>query len=125
MPIRERITEHIDLDVDAERWICHRCERDLGSADRGFKYGLLVSERDPSVIHRPLIDADKYRYTYAPDPALCRMLEYYCPGCAVMVEVQYLPPGFPIHHDSFDLQWFRERARRNAEKEALTSGEEL
>ena len=24
------------------------------------------------------------------------IIEFYCPGCAVMVEVEYLPPGHPL-----------------------------
>ncbi|MGW8813449.1 acetone carboxylase subunit gamma [Gordonia terrae] len=124
MTHRERITEHIDLDVDTERWTCRRCDHDLGPADRGYKYGLRVRERDPSVIHRPLIDPTKYQYTFAPNPNWCRMIEYFCPGCAVMVEVQYLPPGFPVSHDSFDIEWFRAQARDRRDQQALeTRGE--
>ena len=38
-------------------------------------------------------------YTFAPDPAWCRIVEFYCPGCGVMVENEYLPPGHPLTHD--------------------------
>lgn len=116
---RERITEHVDLDLEAQVWRCNRCDRELGSASRGFKHGLLVRERDPQEIHRPLIDPDRYDHTFSPDGSWCRMLEYYCPGCAVMVEVEYLPPGHPISHDSFDVAWFRERAARRAAAESM------
>lgn len=108
---RERITEHIDLDTDANVWFCHRCGRELGPATRGYKYSLLVRERDPAEVHRPLIDPERYDHTFAPDGTWCRMLEFYCPGCACMVEVQYLPPGHPISHDAFDVEWFRARRR--------------
>jgi len=38
-------------------------------------------------------------YTFAPDPEWCRILEFVCPGCATLLEVEYLPPGHPITHD--------------------------
>ena len=33
------------------------------------------------------------------DPAWCRILEYYCPGCGTLIEAEYLPPGHPPLHD--------------------------
>ena len=50
-------------------------------------------------IHRPILDADKYDYTYAPDPQWCRIVEFYCPACGTMVENEYLPPGHPLTND--------------------------
>ena len=106
----ERITEYLEVDLDTETWRCSRCGREHGSARESYKRGLVVHRRDPAEIHRPLIDADAYEYTFAPDAEWCQMLEYYCPGCAVMVEVEYLPPGHPITHDiELDLEWFRQR----------------
>ena len=112
---RERITEHLDMDLERERWVCNRCEQDIGDARRSFKHGLLVRDRDPHTIHRPLIDPDKHQFTFAPDPAWCRMLEFCCPGCGTLVEVEYLPPGHPVSHDRYDVDWLKERARRREE----------
>ena len=58
-----------------------------------------VYNRDPSEIHRPLLDPKKYERTYSPDPTWCRILEYYCPQCGTMCEVEYLPPGHPPLRD--------------------------
>jgi acetone carboxylase gamma subunit len=34
-----------------------------------------------------------------PDPKLQHVREYYCPNCARQLEVEALPPGYPIVHD--------------------------
>jgi acetophenone carboxylase len=94
--MRRQITEHLDMDLDAERWRCRRCDRDLGDARESYKRGTLVVERDPREIHRPVVEGE---YTFSPDPEWCRVLEFVCPGCATLLEVEYLPPGHPITHD--------------------------
>jgi acetophenone carboxylase len=94
--MRRGITEYLEIDLDAERWHCVRCDHDLGRARANYKYGCLVWERDPREIHRPVVTGD---YTFAPDPSWCRVLEFICPGCGTLIEVEYLPPGHPITHD--------------------------
>lgn len=89
------IGDNLDLALETERWTCGKCGHDLGSARDNVKRGLLVAERDPAEIHRPLIDGP---YTFSPNPAWIRILEFYCPGCGLQVETEYLPPGHPITH---------------------------
>lgn len=89
------VGDNLDLELDKERWQCGKCGNDLGPARDNVKRGLLVAERDPSVIHRPLIEAD---YTFSPNPEWVRILEFYCPGCGLQIETEYLPPGHPITH---------------------------
>lgn len=116
---RERITEYLDIDLGAETWHCNRCGKDLGNARNNYKNGLLVYDRDPREIHRPLIDADEYEYTFAPDPSWCRILEYYCPQCGVQVEAEYLVPGHPITRDiELDIEWLKRRAAEQQEDRA-------
>ncbi|HSD11877.1 MAG TPA: acetone carboxylase subunit gamma, partial [Candidatus Binatia bacterium] len=44
-------------------------------------------------------------------------LEYYCPGCGVQMETEYLPPGHPPTHDiEFDIDDLKRRFAGNAEK---------
>ncbi|MBU1670021.1 MAG: acetone carboxylase subunit gamma [Actinobacteria bacterium] len=93
---RRRITEYLDIDLDSEMWCCNRCGRDLIGAGENYKKGCLVAERDPSEVHRPLVEGE---YTRSPDPAWCRIIEFYCPSCGIMIENEYLPPGHPITHD--------------------------
>ncbi len=93
------ITENLRIDLGTELWECRNCERELISAHENYKRGLLVYNRDPRDIHKPLLDPSKYKLTYAPDPNWCRILEYYCPDCGTMIETEYLPPGHPPVHD--------------------------
>ena len=108
---RIRMTEYLDLDVEEEMWYCHRCGHALIAARENYKKGCLVYNRDPREIHRPLIDPARYEFTFAPDPAWCRILEFYCPGCGTQIEAEYLPPGHPptydmqIDVDALKAQW--------------------
>ena len=88
------ITEHLTIQLERERWHCTRCGHELGGARSNYKEGCLVWERDPRDVHRPVVGGE---YTFAPDPSWCRILEFICPGCAALIEVEYLPPG-PPHH---------------------------
>ncbi len=93
---KRRITEYLDIDLEKELWACNRCGQELVSARENYKKGCLVYERNPHEIHRPIVEGE---YTFAPDPEWCRIIEFYCPGCGVMVENEYLPPGHPITYD--------------------------
>jgi acetone carboxylase gamma subunit len=104
-----QITEYLELDLERETWRCLRCGRELGDARRSYKEGCLVWERDPRDIHRPVIEGE---YTFSPDPEWCRILEFACPGCATLIEVEYLPPGHPITHDiEIDVDALKARVR--------------
>lgn len=94
--MRKQITEYLEIDLKRERWHCTRCGHELGGARSNYKEGCLVWERDPRDVHRPVVGGE---YTFAPDPSWCRILEFICPGCAALIEVEYLPPGHPLTHD--------------------------
>jgi acetone carboxylase gamma subunit len=109
--MRIPMTEYLEIDLPAERWLCRRCGHDLGPARGNYKEGTLVYDRDPREIHRPLIDPARYDFTFATDPAWCRILEFYCPGCGTQIETEYLPPGHPptrdieVDVDALKAQW--------------------
>jgi acetone carboxylase gamma subunit len=107
---REAITEYLEIDLETERWHCRRCGHDIASARENYKRGLLLYDRDPGEIYQKVIDAE---YSHRPDPAWCRIVEFYCPGCATQLEVEYLPPGHPITHDiELDIDALKERQVR-------------
>jgi acetone carboxylase, gamma subunit len=114
--VKINITETLMIDLETEQWVCNRCGHAHGSARKNYKEGLLVYNRDPKEIHRALLDTKRYDYSFAPDPEWCAILEYYCPSCAVMVEVEYTVPGHPPLHDiEFDIdalkaQWKNRKA---------------
>ena len=105
------ITENLRIDLDSEQWECRACNAELIGARDDYKRGLLVYDRDPREIHKPLLDPNHYEFTYAPNPQWCRILEYYCPQCGSMIETEYLPPGHPpirdieLDIDALKLQW--------------------
>ena len=90
------ITEGLDIELKKEMWCCNRCGWELVSCHKNYKEGCLVSERPPSDVHRPLAAGN---FTFSPDPEWCRILEYYCPECGLLIEVEYLPPGHPPLND--------------------------
>lgn len=89
------VTEYLSIDLERERWICRRCDQDLGNAREDYKRGLVLRERDPAEIHSSGLDEPRFH----PDPRWCRVIEMFCPSCASLVEVEYLPPGHPLTHD--------------------------
>jgi acetone carboxylase, gamma subunit len=109
--VRVPMTEYLEIDLERAVWVCRACDHELVSARDNYKRGTLVYDRDPSTIHRPLIDPNRYEFTFAPDPAWCRILEFYCPNCGTMIETEYLPPGHPptydmeIDVDALKRQW--------------------
>lgn len=93
------MTEALAIDLDRSLWVCRKCGREHGPAERSYKHGLLVHARDPREVHPPIIDPERYAHTFAPRPDWVRIVEYYCPQCALLVEAEYLPPGHPPVHD--------------------------
>lgn len=104
-----RITEYLDIELDSEMWHCNPCGGPLISARKNYKEGCLVYERDPREVHNPRVEG--FAYSFAPDPEWCRIIEFYCPHCGTLVEVEYLPPGHPILHDiELDLDQLKKTA---------------
>ena len=89
------VTEYLSVDLDKERWICRRCSQDLGDARENYKLGLVLRARDPKEIHSSGLDEPRFY----PDAQWCRVIEMFCPSCASLIEVEYLPPGHPLTHD--------------------------
>jgi acetophenone carboxylase len=101
------ITEYLDLDVDEAKWYCSSCDRSLIDAEENYKKGCLVYSRNPREIHNPVFEAE---YNFAPDPNWVGIIEFYCPGCGVQIETEYLPLGHPITHD-IDIDVVKLKAR--------------
>jgi acetone carboxylase gamma subunit len=105
------ITEYLRINLDTEMWECRVCDHKIGPARNNYKEGLLVYDRNPVEIHKPLLDPTLYKNTFAPNPEWCAILEYYCPDCGTMVEAEYIVPGHPPVHDieldidALKLQW--------------------
>ena len=95
--MKVRITEYLEIDLDQEKWCCQRCGHALIGARENYKRGCLVAEKPFEEVHPALVEGKEY--SFSPDPNYCRLLEFYCPECGVVIENEYLPPGHPITHD--------------------------
>ena len=79
----------------------------LIDAEENYKKGCLVYSKDPREVHNPVFEGE---YNFAPDPNWVRIIEFYCPGCGVQIETEYLPLGHPVTKDiSLDLVSLKER----------------
>jgi acetone carboxylase gamma subunit len=108
-----QVTEYLSIDLTAEKWVCHRCGHDLGSAHECYKKGCLVRARDPREIHQPLGPDKEFNFSFDPDWMM--LLEFYCPQCATLVETEYLPPGHPLTWDiQIDLEALRQKFADNS-----------
>jgi acetone carboxylase, gamma subunit len=111
------VTEYLRIDLDTEMWECRRCDHVLGSARENYKRFTRLRARDPREIHRPLLDPERYEFNFSPDPSFCAVLEFYCPGCAALIEAEYTVPGQPPLHDieldidRLKVQWAQRAAR--------------
>jgi acetone carboxylase gamma subunit len=95
--MKVRITEYLEIDLEKEAWCCQRCGHELIGARENYKRGCLAAERPMTEVHPLLVDGQAY--SFSPDPDYCRLVEFYCPECGIMIENEYLPPGHPITHE--------------------------
>ena len=95
---RIHVAEYLDLDVDSERWHCHSCGHDVGDARENYKTGLLIHERDPGEIHRPMIDG---RVHLRPEPRVDADHRVLLPGLRpARSRPSTCPRVIPITHDT-------------------------
>ena len=114
--MKRRMTESLVIDLQTLEWQCSRCGHSLGPAGRSYKEGCLVATRSPAELWRPFV---KGRTTFTYDPGWARLVEFYCPECACMIEVEMLPPGHPITHDiELDLSSLKNLADSEAGSDA-------
>ncbi|MDX6672455.1 MAG: acetone carboxylase, gamma subunit [Solirubrobacteraceae bacterium] len=80
------------------------CGHEFCSHERNWKLEALVRVRD---------DVESLREVYPEkmhgDPEWNVLREYFCPGCRAQLEVEAVPPGYPVVHDFVpDLEGFYE-----------------
>ena len=97
-------TEYLNINLETENWECRVCDRVHGSARENYKQFMKIYNRNPREIHRPKLNPDLYAFTFAPDPKVCAIYEFYCPGCGTMIDVEYtVPGGMPLHDFELDI----------------------
>ena len=81
-----------------------RCGHEFCSYEQNWKLEALINVRD-SVEALREIYPDKMHG----DPDWNVLREYFCPGCNALLEVEAVPPGYPVIHDFVpDLEGFYE-----------------
>jgi acetone carboxylase, gamma subunit len=104
------IGEHLQIvQKGAERVVKCDCGNEFGPYTENWKLHALIFVRDTE----ELID-ELYPGPKACDPTLQEIREFICPGCGTLLEVEAVPPGYPITFDFLpDLDGFyREVLRR-------------
>ena len=113
--MKRSITESLVADTESLEWECRRCGHPLGPVAENYKKGCLIAQRDPKEIWEPLIEG-VLNFSY--DKTWSRIVEFYCPGCGALLEVEMLPPGHPLTHDiELDLTTFTDEDSANRSSE--------
>lgn len=99
VPWSERILlpigEHLYVvQKDGERVVKCDCGQEFGDYRINWKLNALIFARD----NRARLE-EVYPGIKCPDPNLCEVREYYCPGCAAMLKVESVPVGYPVIFD--------------------------
>jgi acetone carboxylase gamma subunit len=81
-----------------------RCGHEFCSYEENWKLESLVAIRDTVESLREI-----YPDMMQGDPEWSILREYFCPGCSALLEVEAVPPGYPVIHDFLpDLHGFYE-----------------
>ena len=100
VPWSERILlpmgEHLYVvEKSGERIVKCDCGHEFGDWRQNWKLSALIFVRD---------DTEKLQEIYpgfrCPDPNLCEVREFYCPGCGSLLKVETVPVGYPIIFDA-------------------------
>jgi len=74
---------------NGERAVKARCGHEFGDYRVNWKERALVYERDPQ-------DGEIYQRHQGADPDWQVLREFYCPGCATLLDVEPVPVGYPF-----------------------------
>jgi acetone carboxylase gamma subunit len=102
-PILMPLGEHLYIvQKGDERIVKCDCGHEFGDYRRNWKLQAAIFVRD---------DAEKLMEIYpglrCPNPELCEVREYYCPGCGSLLMVEAVPVGHPVIFDALpDLDAF-------------------
>ncbi len=92
-PVLAVIQEHLFVveTASGERVTRCDCGAEFGDYRANWKEEALVYERNPR-------DGEIYVGSHAADPDWQILREFYCPGCATLLDVEPVPVGYPFIH---------------------------
>ncbi len=78
------------------------CGHEFCSHTENWKLEALINVRETNEALREVYPSKMHG-----DPAWNELREYFCPGCRTLLEVEAVPPGYPVVHDFVpDLEAF-------------------
>lgn len=90
------------VEKGTERIVKCDCGQEFGDWRCNWKLHSLVLVRDDEASLQEIWPGRS-----APDPRLCEVREYICPGCATLLKVETVPFGYPVVFDALpDLDVF-------------------
>jgi acetone carboxylase gamma subunit len=97
------IGEHLSIvQKGADRVVKCDCGHEFGPYTANWKLNALVYVRDSVEKLHELYPGNK-----ACEPSLQEIREFICPGCGTLLEVEAVPPGYPVVFDFLpDLEGF-------------------
>ena len=100
------LAEHLYIvQKGKERIVKCECGFEFGDYRENWKHKAKVYVRDTVEALREL-----YRPYEHSDPEWMELREFYCPGCFALLEVEAVPPGYPVIFDfQPDLEAFYEK----------------
>ena len=100
------IGEHLQIvQKGAARIVKCDCGHEFGPYTENWKLSAAIFVRDSEELLQELYPGPK-----ACDPDLQEIREFICPDCGTLLEVEAVPPGYPITFDFLpDLEGFYER----------------
>ena len=108
VPWEERIivplSEHLYVVLKGgEKIVKCTCGHEFGDYRRNWKLSAVVYERNPG-------DGEVYLGPRGADPDWMILREFYCPDCATQLEVEAVPPAYPITFNAqLDIDGFYAR----------------
>ncbi|HTX10571.1 MAG TPA: acetone carboxylase subunit gamma [Solirubrobacteraceae bacterium] len=79
---------------DGRRLVKCRCGHEFCPPDQNWKLDALIHVRDSEEALLEIFPRMMHG-----DPEWQEIREYFCPGCHAQLEVEAVPPGYPIVHD--------------------------
>ncbi len=89
------LAEHLYVVAGTEgRVVKCDCGHQFGPVTENWKHGARILVRDTEELLEEIYDP-----YHRCDPRWMELREYYCPGCWSLLEVEAVPPGYPVVFD--------------------------
>ncbi|MEW6614319.1 MAG: acetone carboxylase subunit gamma [Thermodesulfobacteriota bacterium] len=104
-----------------DRLVKCRCGHEYGDYRENWKLNALIHVRET----KKELD-ELYPYPSQPDPKMCEVREFCCPGCGTQLEVETVPFGYPLVFDflpdldTFYREWLGKPLKTSKEFKDLT-----